>query len=63
MRPQSSSSLFTSITLAYRGKSLSASALICLSDMMPLPPFLRSLSLENYALVDLKFSSCELIGC
>ena len=66
MRLQSSSSLFASVTLAYRGKSLSASALICSSDMiisLLLPPSLRSLPLENYILVDLRFSSCELIGC
>ena len=62
---QSLSSLFTSITLVYRGKSLSASALIYLSNiimLLLLPPSLRSLPLENYILVDLKFSSYELIG-
>ena len=66
MRLQLSSSLFASITLAYRGKSLLASALICLSDMMILlllPPSLRSLPSENCILVDLEFSSRELIGC
>ena len=65
MRPQLSSSLFTSTTLAYRGKSLSASTLICSSNIISspsLPPSSASLSLEIYTLVDLGFSSRELIG-
>ena len=65
MRLQLLSSLFTSITLIYRGKSLLASILIYSSDiiiLLLLPPSLRSLPSENYILVDLKFSSRELIS-